>query len=431
MIAEQDVVTQHLNGHDTRRIDEIVWRKDLYPRFEPDPATIQRYAESIELLPPIQINQRKELIDGYHRWTAHKKVGAALIPVAVTETASDAEVLRLAIQTNATHGLQLSLSDKQSLARKLYTGDKEDIARLLSVTPRTVANWVANIDQAQREERQQRIRDLWLACHTQEEIAGAVGIPQRTVADQIEELAKMENFPKSLVLSAEFNESDWSPPLFDIWNFSKLSNTTGHFGNSEQGIVDNLLYLYTEPFDIVVDPFAGGGSTIDVCKKRLRRYWVSDRLPVPERQDIRQAEIAEGPPALHKRWQDVSLLYLDPPYWRQARNQYSQDAADLANMPLEQFYETLVTFVDSCSSKMRAGSHIALLIQPTQWLADDRAYPADHVIDLIQRVGKPRYVRRISCPYSTEQYNAQQVEWAKANREVLMRTRELIVWQVR
>ena len=43
------------------------------------------------------------------------------------------------------------------------------------------------------------------------------------------------------------------------------------------GIVDNLLYLFTEPFGIVVDPFGGGASTITVCKKRMRRYWVSER----------------------------------------------------------------------------------------------------------------------------------------------------------
>jgi hypothetical protein len=25
-----------------------------------------------------------------------------------------------------------------------------------------------------------------------------------------------------------------------------------------------------------VDPFAGGGSTIEICKKRFRRYWVRE-----------------------------------------------------------------------------------------------------------------------------------------------------------
>ncbi|MGI8567578.1 MAG: hypothetical protein ACR2KT_00050 [Methylocella sp.] len=33
---------------------------------------------------------------------------------------------------------------------------------------------------------------------------------------------------------------------------------TSHFGNSEVRWLDNLLYLYTKPFDVVVDTFASG-----------------------------------------------------------------------------------------------------------------------------------------------------------------------------
>lgn len=412
-------------------VNDVVWRKDLYPRFEPDPATIQRYAESIEMLPPIKVNQRNELIDGYHRWTAHKKAGVEQVPCEIIETGSDAEVLRLAIETNATHGLQLSTSDKKNLALKLYTGDKKELAKLLSVSERSVARWVENIDKAQREERQRRIQDMWLACRTAEEIGDEVSLTRQAVDKSIEEMQLLDNWQKVAQTSSRFDDADWKPQLYNIWNFAKLSNSTGHFGNTEQGIVDQLLYMYTEPFDIVVDPFGGGGSTIDVCKKRLRRYWVSDRLPIPERNDIRQAEIADGPPALHKRWQDVSLMYLDPPYWKQAENQYSKDANDLANMELDQFYETLVGFVQDCAAKMRTGAHIALIIQPTQWLAKGRV-PIDHVFDLVDRTTgrKLKYVHRIICPYSSEQYNAQQVNWAKENRTVLTLNRELIVWEV-
>lgn len=412
-------------------VDSIIWRKDLYPRFEPDPATIQRYAESIEHLPPIEVNQRNELIDGYHRWTAHKKAQASEIAVTVTETASDAQLVRLAIERNATHGLQLSMEDKRSLALKLYDGNKEMLASLLSVSKRTIANWVDSIDRAIKEERKKRIFEMWLACYTQEEIGEMVGIPQQTLADQLKELPKMENLQKSVVLSATFSDADFTPPLYNLWSFAKKSNEVGHFGNTEQRIVDNLLYLYTEPFDIVVDPFGGGGSTIDACKKRLRRYWVSDRLPVPERQDIRQADIAAGPPPLHKRWGDVSLMYLDPPYWRQAQGQYSKDPEDLANMPLEQFYQVLTDYIDACARKMRDGAHIALIIQPTQWLADGRRV-VDHVFDLVRLLSGSclAYEQRIICPYATEQYNPQQVEWAKANKQVLNLNRELIVWRV-
>lgn len=415
----------------TINVSDVVWRKDLYPRFEPDPSTIQRYAESIEVLPPIKVNQRHELIDGYHRWTAHKKAGVEQIRAEVIETASDAEVLRLAIETNATHGLQLSTGDKKNLALKLYTGDKKELATLLSVSERSVARWVENIDKAQREERNRRIQDMWLAVRTADEIGDEVSLTRQAVDKSIEEMQLLDKWQKVAQTAATYNDADWKPQLYNIWNFHKLSNSTGHFGNTEQGIVDQLLYMYTEPFDIVVDPFGGGGSTIDVCKKRLRRYWVSDRLPIPERTDIRQAEIADGPPALHKRWKDVSLMYLDPPYWKQAANQYSNDASDLANMELDQFYDTLVGYVQDCAAKMKPGSHIALIIQPTQWLADGRV-PIDHVFDLVQKATgrKLKYVHRIICPYSSEQYNAQQVNWAKENRTVLMLNRELIVWEV-
>jgi len=189
--------------------------------------------------------------------------------------------------------------------------------------------------------------------------------------------------------------------------------------------------MYTEPFDIVIDPFAGGGSTVDVCKKRLRRYWVSDRLPIVERLDIRQANIIEGPPSLHKRWSEVALLYLDPPYWKQAKGKYSEDPEDLANMELEEFYDTLTMFITACAHKMLGDSRIALLMSNTQWPMEDKRM-VDHVFDLVQRVtnDKLAYEFRIVCPYESQQYNGNQVNWAKENRRNLVLNRELIVWAV-
>ncbi len=84
-------------------------------------------------------------------------------------------------------------------------------------------------------------------------------------------------------------------PLYNVWTWGAKTAGAEHFGNSEQTIVDNLLYMYTKPFDVVVDPFAGGGSTIEVCKKRLRRYWVSDRKPIVEREtDVDQSNESVG-----------------------------------------------------------------------------------------------------------------------------------------
>jgi DNA modification methylase len=135
--------------------------------------------------------------------------------------------------------------------------------------------------------------------------------------------------------------SDFTPPIYNVWKQQTKSVGPDHFGNSESRWLENLLYLYTDPGSIIVDPFAGSGSTIDICKKRKRRYFVSDRKPIVEREhEIRKHDLTDGPPKV-PRWKDVKLVYLDPPYWKQAEGRYSNDPTDLANMPLDQFHETL------------------------------------------------------------------------------------------
>lgn len=416
-------------------VSDVKFRDDLYPRINPDPATIQRYAEDVDVLPPIEVNQHNELIDGFHRWTAHRKLELQTIQAVVTHTATEAEFLQLAIKRNAAHGLQLADQDKRKMAVRLYaagTGlDKQAIAITLSVSLRSVNNYLSDVDKQLREERKQRIFDMYLACYTQAEIAEDVGLSVMSINRDVEVYNKMEIFPNSYKLLASFSDEDFTPPIYNVWSYGKKTNGVGHFGNSEQRIVENLLYLYTEPFDIVLDPFGGGGSTIDVCRKRLRRYYVSDRKPIVEREaEIRKLDIVKELPPLDNRWSDVTLTYLDPPYWRQAAGQYSNDAEDLANMPLAEFTDYLSGVVQRISQKQSRGV-IALLIQPTQWSADNREF-TDHVTDLVRAVGNKRLVleNRVSCPYQTEQYNAQQVEWAKANRKLLVITRELIIWRV-
>ena len=122
----------------------------------------------------------------------------------------------------------------------------------------------------------------------------------------------------------------------------------------------------------------------------------------------------------------MRLVYLDPPYWKQAEGRYSDDPQDLANMELDEFSETLAGIVSGFAKKL-ADAHIALIIQPTQWNAPERQF-TDHIADLLRRVDLP-VAQRISAPYESQQCNAQMVEWAKHNRQVLVLTREIVIWQ--
>ena len=161
---------------------------------------------------------------------------------------------------------------------------------------------------------------------------------------------------------------------------------------------------------------------------------MSDRKPIVEREkEIRKHDLVspDGSIDLPKlpQWKDVRLVYLDPPYWKQSEGEYSKDPEDLANMELEQFTKTLAGITNGFADKLKDSheAYIALIIQPTQWNAPGRQF-TDHVGDMLRRINLPVDMR-FSAPYQTEQYNPQQVEWAKENRKCLVLTREIIVWK--
>lgn len=414
------------------KVSEVVFRDDLYPRIETSATIVQKYAEDLDILPPITVNQHGELIDGWHRWTAYKKNNVDEIPVLVVKTNGDNDLLEKAIAANATHGLQLSQSDKRDMARRIYNSTpdaereakKKILEKILSVSERTLRGWLSRIDKDTKEARDRRIFDLWLACWTNKEIADEVGLSEPQLSEVASKFG-IGNLAKTELARAE-HATDFTPPIYNIWKQQEKTEGANHFGNSEVRWLDNLLYLYTEPFDVVIDPFAGSGSTIDLCRKRFRRYLVSDRKPIVEREkDIRKHDVLDGllkPP----QWKDVRLVYLDPPYWIQAKGEYSKDPQDLANQSLEDFTANLASVIKNYASKL-TNAYIALIIQPTQWKAPDRAF-TDHIADMLRAIKLPVEMR-YSVPYESQQCNAQMVEWAKKNKQCLVLTREIVVWK--
>lgn len=99
-------------------------------------------------------------------------------------------------------------------------------------------------------------------------------------------------------------------------------------------------------------------------------------------------------------------------------------------MNLEDFTEQASAVVRRIAEKQSRGA-IAMLMQPTQWNAPERRF-TDHVFDIIGKVGNKRVVvdNRVSCPYTSEQANAQMVDWAKENKKLLVISRELIIWKI-
>ena len=103
---------------------------------------------------------------------------------------------------------------------------KKRLASILSVSDRTVRDWLSRMDKDAKEARNRRIFELWLACWTQNAIADEVGCPQKTVDDAIRtfsENGKPANLAKREQAAAE-HATDFDVPIYNIWKQQKKSN---------------------------------------------------------------------------------------------------------------------------------------------------------------------------------------------------------------
>ena len=173
---------------DKIKANEIVYREDLYPRFEPSQATIQKYSDSTDFLPPIKINQNNILIDGFHRWKAFMLAGINEIPCEVVETKSEKELKMLAYQLNSHHGLQLKTEEKKRFAQEMISEiSAEVLAEILGVGKSFVFDWTTNQRDAIKEQRDRKIVDLYLkSWNTQESIADIIGVAKQTISNIID-----------------------------------------------------------------------------------------------------------------------------------------------------------------------------------------------------------------------------------------------------
>jgi hypothetical protein len=195
-------------------------------------------------------------------------------------------LLELAIERNATHGLQLSQEDKRDMARKIYgiTPEKEKdaakkrLAKILSVSERTVRDWLSRIDKDSKEKRDRRIFDMWLACYTGAEIAAECNVSEGEVSKTLDSF-RSADLPDGKKAAAS-HAVDFEAPLYNVWKQQNKSEGSSHFGNSEIRWVDNLLYLYTQPFDIVVDPFGGGSFFRPLSSERQGRGQSGKRMHI-------------------------------------------------------------------------------------------------------------------------------------------------------
>lgn len=408
------------------RVDDIQFIEDLYPRGGFDQETVNRYRQAIDNLPPIEITHENILIDGYHRLIAHRIEQRKAIKAEV-EQLDRADVLWEATRRNAKHGLQLSLTDKKKLARKFFDDEKNrtqaDIANALSVDASSISRWVQDLKQSQDEERDAKIWQMWLACCSLKEIGDAFGISGGRVSQMLDDFRKLH--------LQEIKAPD-SLQTFNLWNFQNNDDRygiEGYPGRIPGQIIENVLHYYTKPFDTVVDPMAGGGTTIDVCKAMGRRWRAYDINPV--RDDIKRHDIIAGFPVMTSGFpaeaKGCNLIFLDPPYWKQKQGDYSGDETNLANLQLEEFNHAMQQIFQSALDVLAPGGVLAVIVGLTQ----SKGTIYDHAVKfsyILERVGF-EFSNRVIVPYTTQQAQPYHVTDARNGRYMLKLYRDLLIYR--
>ncbi len=221
----------------------------------------------------------------------------------------------------------------------------------------TIEKWGMPLTSTDRQDRNHAIFGHWLAGETTTEIAKHAQIDHTSVVRVI-----------SMVRSSRLEAMHISeaPPIYNVWNYASCDPRFGekygdirlkeHPGRIPGQAVVNLLLWLTKSFDVVVDPMAGGGTTIDVCKYLLRRYHCFDIDP--RRPDIKQWDIRQGYPRLPQK---PAFILLDPPYWRLKRGEYSQDGAAMTSY--DQWLGFMKKLARDSYKTLRPDGHVALFIE--------------------------------------------------------------------
>ncbi|MEM4308905.1 MAG: DNA methyltransferase [Thermoplasmata archaeon] len=152
-----------------------------------------------------------------------------------------------------------------------------------------------------------------------------------------------------------------------FWDFPKQSYGLTPKGNNKYPgvtpalIIYNLIWRYTEPGDLIVDPMAGSGTTLDVCNEEKRRCICYDIAPTrPEiiQNDARKIPLEDN---------SVDMVFIDSPYGDNIRYNEHPDCIGKISCETAEFYDELEKVIKECYRILKPGKVLGWLIGD-QWV---------------------------------------------------------------
>lgn len=373
-----------------------------------------------------------EIVSGHRRWASARVLGHEEVPVEIREIDSKADLRRAVLEYNRQRRKTFSQLMREADALESLLGGE-------ALRRRNV-----NLRQGAGEDCADRRNSDNREGRTDERVAKALGIGGKDLYRQARSIWKAAISGDSRALSSlgqldagtksihaaykDLRRRDrftagFQPTPYDVWPF-KHDRAFGipHPGSIPPGIVAHLLHYYTQPGALVVDPMAGGGTTVDVCESMGRRCLAFDLAPV--RPEIQEWDVRRG---FTFESTNCGLIFCDPPYHTMLARHYKADG--VADVPLTSWIGFLEQLAKDAFATLRPGGYFALLLanQTEKDLPAGIGY-LDHAFLGYGAAVSAGFLpeRRVSCPMDGA-YLPQHVRKARVEGRMLGQVRDLLI----
>lgn len=406
--------------------------ESIYDELKEDSPQYQELLKSVSengLLTPLVVRPDGLILSGHRRFSVVKALGWETVPVEIKEDGDDRVLLIEYNRYRAKTGSELMR--EANLLHAVYAERAE-----LNLLGR--GNAVAEEDKVD----------------ARKEVAATIGMGERTYGKlkKVYELAQVnpnaaakmaaidagtisiDSAYKSIRTLVKESESEGEekpeiPDMVKFYNSWQFSENDPRFGMPHPGripgqIPANIIYYYTEPGDLVVDPMAGGGSTIDAAEYLGRRCIGYD--VAPRRPDIIGHDISLGFPDEAK---DAQLIFMDPPYWNMIDEGYTDGSA--SRKSCADFLEWYKSLLSNAARTVRRGGFVAVINMgqyfrlPVDFTDGYIDWPI-RTYNFLLEAGMTPWAR-IGVTYPTTLHGGFDVESAKAGRFMLPILGDIIV----
>lgn len=150
---------------------------------------------------------------------------------------------------------------------------------------------------------------------------------------------------------------------YTVWDFQYRDDYAGDkdfHGNCSPQVVEQCIWRFTNERDLVLDPMAGSGTTMDVCKRHNRKCIGYDVKPPSNRTDIIQNDSRKIP--LNN--ESIDMIFIHPPYWNLTYFTKAEEGLpDLSRAKTpEEFLHMLKQVFQECYRTLKHGKFMCVLL---------------------------------------------------------------------